>query len=106
MNMDDEFQKFRAEINAWARGRERKFLEDWCRDARVTEPVAYEYEYGKGFVIYTNRPGYLIGKAGNLIAKYEERLQKEFGQNNKIKIVEVRGGFANYQSVKEMEVHI
>ena len=42
---EDDFQKMRAEVNAWARNRERKFLEDWCAEAKLTEPVAYNYNY-------------------------------------------------------------
>lgn len=93
---DDDFQKMRAEANAWARGRERKFLEDWCAEAGLKEPVAYDYEYHKGFTIYTNRPGVLISKAGSLVNKYRDRLKEEFGKDNDIKFVEIKRGFANY----------
>lgn len=93
---DNDFQKIRAEVNIWARGRERKFLEDWCAEAGLKEPVAYDYEYHKGFTIYTNHPGYLIGKAGGLVNKYRDRLKEEFGKDNDIKFIEIKNGFANY----------
>lgn len=90
-----DFQKFRAEINAWARNREREFLEDWCAEAGLKEPIAYDFMYHKGFTIYTNHPGILIGKAGNLISKYRNRLKEEFGTDG-IKLIEIKSGFANY----------
>ena len=93
---DTQFEEMRAEVHAWARNRERKFLEDWCTEAGLKEPVAYDYEYHKGFTVYTNHPGILIGKAGSLINKYQDRLKEEFGKNNKIKFVEIKNGFANY----------
>lgn len=93
---EDDFQKMRAEVNAWARNREHKFLEDWCAEAKLTEPIAYSYNYHEGFTIYTTRPGYLIGKGGNLINKYRTRLKEEFHKTNDIKFVEIKNGFVNY----------
>ena len=93
---DDNFQKIRAEINAWAINRERKFLEDWCIEAKLNEPIGYDFVYGEGFTIYTNHPGVLIGKAGSLIIKYRDRLKEEFGKDNEIKFIEIKNGFANY----------
>lgn len=94
--MDAQWEDMRNEIHNWAANRERKFLEDWCAEAGLKEPVAYSYEYHKGFTIYTNRPGILIGKAGNLVNKYRDRLKEEFSKNNDIKFVEIKNGFANY----------
>lgn len=91
-----DFQKFRAEINTWARNRERKFLENWCAEAKLEEPVGYDFVYGEGFTIYTNRPSILIGKAGSLVNKYRDKLKEEFGKDNDIKFVEIKNGFANY----------
>lgn len=93
---DTDFQKFRAEINAWAKNRERKFLEDWCAEAKLEEPVGYDFVYGEGFTIYTNHPGILVGKTGILVNKYRDRLKEEFGKDNDIKFVEIKNGFANY----------
>ena len=95
---DDRWQKAREWALKFTKNREHKFLEDWCAEAKVEEPVAYDYNYKTGFTIYTNRPGYLIGKGGSLINKYRERLKEEFLESNDIKIVEIRGGFANYHN--------
>ena len=42
-----DFQKFRAEINTWARNREREFLEGWCAEAKLEEPVGYDRFLGQ-----------------------------------------------------------
>lgn len=47
------------------------------------------------FEIYTDSPGYLIGKGGNLVEKYELALNQLFCSDLKVKIIEIRGGFAN-----------
>ena len=94
--IDAQWEDMRNEAHNWAVNRERKFLEDWCIEVGLKEPVAYNYEYHKGFTIYTNHPGVLIGKAGSLVNKYRDRLKKEFGKDNDIKFVEIKSGFANY----------
>ena len=99
-DIDDEtnaqWEEMRNEVYNWAVNRKRKFLEDWCAEAGLKEPVGYDFVYGEGFTIYTNHPGYLIGKAGGLINKYRNRLKEEFGKDNDIKFVEIKNGFANY----------
>lgn len=96
--IEDEFQKFRCEIYRWARHREEKFLESWCKEAHVDTPVGYHFDYCKGFTIYTDHPGYLIGKEGKLIHKYIGKMRKEFGVKDAgIELIEVRTGFANYR---------
>lgn len=81
--------------------RKRRFLDDWCKEAGVRTPVGYDFDYSTGMTIYTDKPGYLIGKGGQLVEKYTRRLNEEFGfssRNNllKVKFVEIRGGFANH----------
>lgn len=93
---DTQFEELRNEVHKWAKNRERKFLEDWCVEAGLEEPVGYDYVYGEGFTIYTKHPGILIGKAGILVNKYRYRLKEDFGKDNNIKFVEIKNGFANY----------
>ena len=93
---DESFERTREEVHNWAVNREHKFLENWCTEAGLKEPIAYDYDYNKGFTIYTNHPGILIGRAGCLVNKYRDKLKEEFGKNNDIKFVEVKNGFANY----------
>lgn len=92
----ESFERMRNEVHNWAANRERKFLEDWCVEAKLKEPVGYDFVYGEGFTIYTNHPGILIGKTGILVNKYRDRLKEEFGKDNDIKFVEIKNGFANY----------
>lgn len=73
-----------------------QFIQEWCKEAHLNEPVAYDYDYTEGFTIYTKRPGYLIGKGGELVNKYLNKLQNEFRASNKIKFIEIRGDFVNY----------
>ena len=94
--VDAQWEEMREEAHKWAVNRERKFLEDWCAEAGLKEPVAYDYKYHKGFTIYTKHPGILIGKAGSLVNKYRDKLKEEFGKDNDIKFVEIKNGFVNY----------
>lgn len=72
-------------------------LENWCEEAGVKTPVGYYWNTSKKcWEIYTDRPGFLIGKAGVLVDKYKNILNKRFYCNYKIKIYEIKGGFANY----------
>ncbi len=94
---DCNWQRLREAVHLFLMRRDKKFLEDFCKEAGLKEPIAYDYTYGQGFTIYTNRPGVLIGKHGNVIKKYSQRLREEFGENEKINLVEIRnGGFVNY----------
>lgn len=38
--------------------------------------------------IYTDLPGYMIGKGGCLVEKYKEKIQKEFPNIKKINFIE------------------
>lgn len=93
---DDGWQKTREWALRFAKNRERKFLEKFCAEAKVNEPIAYEYDHITGFIIYTNRPGYFIGKGGELINKFRAKLKEEFYKTNDIKLVEIKGGFVNF----------
>lgn len=77
-------------------------LENWCKEAGVKTPVGYYWNTSqKCWEIYTDRPGFLIGKAGVLVDKYKNMLNKRFYCNYKINIYEIKGGFANYIPKKE-----
>lgn len=73
-----------------------KVIEEWCKEAGVVSPVGYYRNSLSGyFEIYTDSPGYLIGKGGNLVEKYELALNQLFCSDLKVKFIEIRGGFAN-----------
>ena len=77
-------------------------LRKWCDEAGVKTPVGYyKNSSEKCWEIYTDRPGFLIGKAGILVQKYKAILNKRFYCEYTVKFHEVRGGFANYIARKE-----
>ena len=77
-------------------------LRKWCDEAGVKTPVGYYKNFSeKYWEIYTDRPGFLIGKDGILVQKYKDILNKRFYCNYEIRFREVRGGFANYISREE-----
>lgn len=47
-------------------------LREWKKESGVKGPIMYDYdETLKRVVIHTSRPGFFIGKAGQLVNKYE-----------------------------------
>ncbi len=76
----DDFERFRDECFAWNHEQNQKLIEEWCANAGVTEPVGFYNDSGKHKItIYTNKPGYLVGKGGCLINGFKQRLKEEFG---------------------------
>ena len=70
----------------------KKIMQAWKKEAGVNTPVAYEYS--TDIIIYTNRPGYLIGRAGTLVEKYRHIFEKEIPLfHGKIVFKEIRGDF-------------
>ena len=56
-----------------------KVISLWKMEAHLSEPVMYDVNYDtKEILIYTTRPGWLIGKAGCLVNKYTEVMKKEW----------------------------
>ena len=53
-----------------------KLLSQWATEAVVEEPLLIRYDRErKQLVVYTTKPGYLIGDHGKLINKYSELLK-------------------------------
>lgn len=98
MYFDEAFEKSREDAIRWDMERNKAIIEDWCKEAGVTEPVGYYNERDKGILhIYTNKCGYLIGKMGCLVDKTTERLSKEFNKPYTINFMEIKGGIVNYK---------
>ena len=62
-------------------------LERWKAEAHIDEPLLMRYDYTrKKLVIYTTKPGYLIGLNGERINKYSallnEKLRYRFTDEN------------------------
>lgn len=96
VNNEEEWQEFRAKCLEVARTIEQRLIEQWCKESNVKTPVGYYRDCVKHvFTVYTNRPGELIGKGGKNIEKFKADLLEEYKHEYDVKIVEVRGGFAN-----------
>lgn len=64
-----------------------KILGRWKKEASVEDALLITYDYDKKkLIIYTTRPGYLIGRGGERIKRYSELLRNElrikFGVSN------------------------
>ena len=68
-----------------------KIISLWKMEAHLSEPVMYDVNYDtKEILIYTTRPGWLIGKAGCLVNKYTEVMKKEWPIFNGFRFKETR----------------
>ena len=93
---DDNFEKMRLEVLQHSIDRNKKLIETWCSKAGVNEPVGYYNDmHSHVMKIYTNRPGYLIGKAGCLVDGFKEKLKEEFGKDYTVEFIEIRGSIVN-----------
>ena len=64
-----------------------KIIKKWKEESGATRVVQYRYRDGI-LSIYTSQPGYMIGKAGCLVYKYEDILKNELKKKKKIDFVE------------------
>ena len=68
-----------------------KVISLWKMEACLSEPVMYDVNYDtREILIYTTRPGWLIGKAGCLVNKYTEVMKKEWPIFNGFRFKETR----------------
>lgn len=53
-------------------------VKQWKKEAHVEEPLLIKYDYNrKKMIIYTTRPGWLVGFHGNIIDKYSKLLNEK-----------------------------
>ena len=85
--------------------RENWVIQEWCNE--VTKPVSITKDTKtKTITLYTEWPGWYIGKGGTIFYKYEEKLKK-MGWDQ-IKIVELKETFQpgnNYDDIVEERVN-
>jgi hypothetical protein len=94
--LNDDFMELREFCYKTAREKHKSILDAWCKEAKVKTPVGYYLDPSDGiYYIYTNKPGYLIGRKGCLVDKYQQILQSQFSNMKSIKFVEIKGGFSN-----------
>jgi ribosomal protein S3 len=69
----------------------RSILKDWKDDAKITHLMQYSLR-DKVLTVYTDRPGPLIGRMGERVDRFKQRLLKEtFGQVKEVRLEETRG---------------
>lgn len=66
----------------------RKIFKDWKAESGVKKPFIYKYDRKGTLYIYTSQPGLMIGKAGNIYYKFEERIKTECKEIENISIFE------------------
>ena len=64
----------------------------WKGDAGLQEPVMYDVNYDtKEILIYSTRPGWLIGRKGELVYKYEDFMRAVWPGFKGFKFKETQG---------------
>lgn len=102
MYNEDEFQIMRAEALEYISNKNRKLLEEWCKEINYTKPLGFYNDIvNHTITLYVKYPGSIIGPQGKHIEILREKLKEEFSYNYNIKIEEVRGGFINLNSLNE-----
>lgn len=93
---EEEFMELRESCHKAIAEKHDMILTAWCKEAGVKTPVGYHLDVFDGtYYVYTDKPGYLIGKAGCLVNKYKELLYAQFSMMKSVKFVEIKGGFSN-----------
>ena len=70
-----------------------KLLREWRLESKSNHLCLYKGE-GDTLIIYTDRPGYLIGRHGELVDKYRKKItEASFGTIKYITFVETYGIF-------------
>lgn len=70
-----------------------KILKQWKRESGAKRVIQFMYRDGI-LSIFTSEPGYMIGKAGCLVYKYEDILKKEFSDFVKVEFTETNNCWA------------
>lgn len=65
----------------------RKILKAWKDESGATRIIQFQYKNGI-LEIFTSQPGWLIGKGGALVYKYEQILKKELHDFKNLKFIE------------------
>lgn len=70
-----------------------KILKEWRNESRNPHLCLYKLDKDT-LIIYTDRPGYMIGRAGQLVAKYRKKISEaSFGTIKNVSFVETYGIF-------------
>ena len=64
-----------------------KILKEWKHESGAKRVIQFKYRNGI-LSIYTSEPGYMIGKAGCLVDKYQRIIKKEMSDFERVEITE------------------
>lgn len=64
-----------------------RILKNWKSEAKADKVIHFTFKHGE-LTIYTNQPGYLIGKGGWLINKYTKILKNGIRNLENVRIIE------------------
>ena len=96
MHNEEAWQNFRSEALEYMSNKEKSVIKKWLDKIGYTDPVGYYRDsLNKTMIIYAQRIGCLIGKAGINVIDFEKMLSEEFYGEWKVSFVEIRGGFVN-----------
>ena len=70
-----------------------KVLKEWKQESGAKRVIQFRYRDGI-LSIFTSEPGYMIGKAGCLVNKYEDILKNEFSDFTKVEFTETENCWA------------
>ena len=97
---DEAWERLRADAHRYMKDKEETLLKNWLTSIGCSNNFTIGYyrdSLNKVMEIYSTRPGALIGKAGTNIDELKRMLSEEFRGEWQVKLVEVRGGFINYE---------
>ena len=87
-----DFEELRGQVLEEMAERNERVLKHFFWRINYKGIVGYENKLGeKIFVIYTNKPGILIGKGGANVEILKEILKKEFDYDYTIEFKEIKG---------------
>lgn len=87
----DNFEKFRGKVLEEMQERNERVMRHFFWRINYKGIVGYENRLGKTFVVWTDRPGILIGKGGQNVDILKEILKEEFGYDYEIEFKEIKG---------------
>lgn len=92
------YENFIGEALELMHNKHKELIEKWCKESGVTTPVGYYNNHSGTIKIYTDRPGWLIGKGGENVNKFKDELEKEFNMKYNVEFIEIKGGIVNYET--------
>ena len=69
----------------------KEIIREWKSECGVTHTVLFRYRTDGELIICTDRPGYMIGRAGEKVFKYEEIFKSMDKNFKKVTFVETNG---------------